>query len=134
MQAPIPANTAKTFILAGNALITIKSLKTSKHFTFLIRKKKQADIWFVSVAYNGNDRYFNYLGCILPDHTFTHTKASKVANDATSFKAFNWSWNNLSSDQIEILHEGRCGRCGRVLTEPDSIKSGFGPFCRSLIN
>ena len=29
----------------------------------------------------------------------------------------------------EARHEGRCARCGRALTVPESIDSGFGPEC-----
>lgn len=129
MKAQIKSQESKQFILAGNALVTFKSLKTSKHFTYKIKKKKDQNIWFVSVAYNGGERQFNYLGCILPNNTFKHTKASQVKQEATSFKAFAWAWNNLLSDQIEIWHEGRCARCGRTLTEPESIKAGYGPHC-----
>lgn len=132
MKAQIPASQAKQFILAGNALITIKSLRTSKHFTYKIRKKKDHDIWFVSVAYNGGDRMYHYIGCILPDHTFKHTQASRVSPSTDSFIAFAWTWNNLQSNQIEIYHEGRCARCDRTLTEPESIQSGFGPTCRAI--
>ena len=28
---------------------------------------------------------------------------------------------------VEINHEGRCGRCGRALTVPESVASGIGP-------
>lgn len=134
MKSLLPSNQTKQFILAGNALITIKSLRTSKHFTYRIRKHKTRDVWFVSVAYNGGERKFNYLGCILTNQTFKHTKASQVKPNADSFIAFNWSWNNLSSQQIEVWHEGKCGRCGKVLTDPTSISSGYGPNCIKLIN
>jgi hypothetical protein len=29
----------------------------------------------------------------------------------------------------KVHHEGRCGRCGRTLTVPESIESGIGPEC-----
>jgi hypothetical protein len=32
-------------------------------------------------------------------------------------------------DGVVIWHEGRCGRCGRRLTVPESIESGYGPEC-----
>lgn len=34
---------------------------------------------------------------------------------------------------VEIWHEGKCGRCGRQLTVPESIESGFGPECVKMI-
>ena len=30
-------------------------------------------------------------------------------------------------------HEGRCGRCGRKLTVPESIEAGYGPECINLV-
>jgi hypothetical protein len=32
---------------------------------------------------------------------------------------------------MELWHEGRCGKCGRALTVPESIESGLGPVCES---
>ena len=125
---------SKKFMLAGNAITTLKSTKSGKHFTYRIKKKKTEDIWFVSVMYNYKSKSFNYLGCILPDGTFKYTKASQMKKTSKSFVAFNWAWNHIDNDSLEVWHEGRCGRCGRLLTEPDSIASGFGPVCRSLIN
>jgi hypothetical protein len=47
--------------------------------------------------------------------------------------AFAWFWDRLRNgnlpEQVEVHHEGRCGRCGRALTVPESIESGFGPEC-----
>lgn len=31
--------------------------------------------------------------------------------------------------ECEVWHEGRCGRCGRKLTVPESIETGIGPDC-----
>lgn len=32
-----------------------------------------------------------------------------------------------------MFHAGRCGRCGRLLTTPESIESGLGPDCITKI-
>jgi hypothetical protein len=29
----------------------------------------------------------------------------------------------------KIHHEGRCGKCGRLLTVPESVETGIGPEC-----
>lgn len=133
MKAKVPKKLIMDFLLAGNAIVTFKSLATGKHFTYRIKAKKGADIWFVEVMYNYESKGFAYIGCIMPDGIFKHTKGSKMAKSSPSFKAFDWCWNNLTSDQLEIWHEGRCGRCGRLLTEPKSIACGFGPACKQLI-
>jgi hypothetical protein len=52
-------------------------------------------------------------------------------------RAFDWMWTHLLRDAIpgmlEIWHEGRCGRCSRKLTVPESLKSGFGPECAGKV-
>lgn len=35
----------------------------------------------------------------------------------------------IDASKYEVLHEGRCVRCNRKLTHPESIKSGIGPEC-----
>lgn len=37
-------------------------------------------------------------------------------------------------EELEVYHHGRCGRCGRKLTDPDSIVQGMGPECRKKLN
>lgn len=58
----------KTFILAGNAIFTVKSAKTGKHFTYKVSRakgNKDSRPWFVSVLRgpnNGSD--YSYIGCL----------------------------------------------------------------------
>ena len=35
---------------------------------------------------------------------------------------------------IEIWHEGKCGKCGRTLTVPDSIINGLGRLINGLLS
>lgn len=133
MQKQLLKTDSRQFILAGKAFVTFKSIKTGQHFTYRITKKKQENLWFVNVMYK-YDTGLKYLGVILPNGTFKYTKASQNRKESPSWIAFNWAWNHLNSDTLEIWHEGKCGRCGRLLTEPDSIASGFGPICKNLMN
>lgn len=128
-QAKIDVKLRRDFMLAGKSLVTFKSLRTGKHYTYRIRKKKKENIWFVSVLYFPEADGYNYIGCITSDGKFVHTKRSQVNPDSESFVAFKWVWENIQSDKVEVWHEGRCGRCGRTLTKPESIKRGFGPLC-----
>jgi len=130
--AIIPNDSKRDFILGGNAIVTFKSLKTNKHYTYKIKKAKNIDIYFVSVLFNADSKQYQYIGCINSKKQFISTKNSKVSINAISFRAFNWSWNNLNADEMEIWHEGRCGRCGRSLTDPESIRLGFGPICKNI--
>ena len=132
---------AKTFTLAGNATITLQSLKTGAHFTFKVREKSdspdQSPIWFVNLLSGpDNENDFRYMG-LIRDGRFMLTKNSRVSVDAPSWKAFNYFWNLGDNgeipSQLVARHEGRCGRCGRTLTVPSSIDMGIGPDCAGLM-
>ena len=132
----------KNFVFGGNATITLESAKTGKHFTFKVRVAKKDDDtapFFVSVL-NGPDNYANYsyVGIINSERdSFRLTQKSKVGADAISFKAFNFFFANLKKGKVpadlNIYHSGKCGRCGRLLTHPNSIITGLGPECSKKI-
>jgi hypothetical protein len=86
-------------------------------------------------------------------------KSPPNVKENTAFKAFNWVLSALNPERpeelrgvdlstvayltdedkaryagripetVEIWHEGRCCRCGRRLTVPESIYAGIGPDC-----
>jgi hypothetical protein len=142
-------NLARTFALAGNARLTLVSQKTGARFTFRVRAKDvpagegaaQPDatktLFFVQLL-NGQDNTSDYvfLGTIFPGApttSYRHGGKSPVAPSAPSAKGFAWAWSFLSKGELppgcEVWHEGKCGRCGRALTVPESIASGIGPVC-----
>jgi len=128
------ADEATRFIQAGNATITLKSLATETRFTYRVRESEDGRCFFVSLM-NGSDNEssFAYIG-IIRDGEFRWTVKSRVSKDAPSFRAFAWMFKNVIvgnaiPSALEIWHEGRCGRCGRKLTVPESIASGIGPEC-----
>ena len=147
------AKAVRLFIEAGNATITIKSLKTGGRFTFKFVRPDQEPgrmrpIWVRLL--NGPDNEANYVfaGTIFPDDKarLVISMKSKVAFDAPSMKALVWFLQHLYYkdgegyrecvklfEQAEIWHEGRCGRCGRKLTVPSSIATGFGPDCAGVV-
>jgi len=131
------------YALAGNATLTLESLKTGAHFTFKVRLAKPRDgeepqaLWFVSLLNgpdNGSD--YQYLG-IIRNGRFTRTAKSRITEEASSFKAFNFFWACITAgklpESLAVRHEGRCGRCGRVLTVPESIDAGIGPECANKL-
>lgn len=128
---------AKAFVMAGNARFTIKSKRTGDHFTYKVacpRDRKLEDGFrFVSLLTGNPDDWHNwsYLG-LLSEGKFVRTGKSKADWSAPSMKAFSWFWQQLATelpDQVELWHEGRCGKCGKTLTHPTSIETGLGPVC-----
>lgn len=128
----------KEFIYAGNAIFTLKSLRTGEHFTYKFTKKDT--VYFASVL-NGPDNWTNYayLGLTSPDTLGLRlTAKSRAGDDAPSVRALRWWLSTLRAqrnvdDLVEFKHEGKCCRCGRKLTHPESIDSGIGPECASKI-
>jgi Family of unknown function (DUF6011) len=133
-QGNLRQEEALKFILGGNALFTIKSLKTGTRFTYKVLHDCKREGYFKVSYLNGTDNTKDYkqIGFISPDSPYLqpisiHTK------ELTVFKAFDHVFLNLSIRMamplVEIWHEGRCCRCGRVLTVPESISNGIGPEC-----
>lgn len=139
------------FFLAGNAYFTLRSLKTGTRYTYRVSRAKDKEdkpinLWFVSFL-TGPDNYMNYsyIGVIRPnatsgttqDYIFVTTGRSKLPMEAPPCKAIAYVIDVLRSRPnvpgVEIWHAGKCGRCGRMLTVPESIASGYGPECLGLV-
>jgi hypothetical protein len=132
-----PARTVR-FMLAGNAHVTFQSLKTSTRFTYRIRvapnPERGGPTHFVFVLTGpDNQGGYDYLGCIFEERNYGHGRKSRIAESAPSAVAFRWVWYRLTAGEmhpeLSVYHEGRCGRCGRRLTTPESIETGLGPVC-----
>lgn len=131
------AANAKAFVLAGNAHFTIVSPKTGTRYTYRVKVLKEGDAaptgpWFASLLTGpDNESCYEYFGTIFANGAYRTSRKSRITDDAPSVRAFAWVWHELTTGslRVEFWHEGRCGRCGRTLTVPESIASGFGPIC-----
>ena len=131
------AATATRFMFAGKATFTLRSLKSGTRFTYRISASEDGAVHFVALLSGpDNSEDYQYLG-IIRRGVYWHGKKSRVAADAPSVRAFDWTWRALASGHlpttVEIWHAGACGRCGRPLTVPESIAAGFGPECINKI-
>lgn len=123
---------ARAFILAGDALFTIRSLKTGDHYTYRVQRASNADRWFVNVL-SAPDQ-FTYIGVIDGSPlSFRTTGKSSMNSSSIAVRAFVYAFGWVSAgtipDNLEIKHAGKCGRCGKTLTNPVSIDRGIGPDC-----
>lgn len=132
------------FLFAGRAKFTLVSSATGARFTYNVRKadtNKEDSPWFVSVLSGPNNQEdYSYMGCIFPDKPgrVIHTRKSRVGPEAPSAKVFAWYLAKIStgcehSSKVEFWHSGSCGRCGRELTDPESIETGLGPVCAGKV-
>lgn len=145
----------RTFITGGNAYLTIRSLKTQTRFTYRVTvpkdalEKKQDPLpYFISVL-TGDDNTSDYrfFGTMWVDAStkhilkYKHSGKARITDKAPSVVAIRWMLSQIHRGgtalespsnflhQLEVWHDGRCGRCGRMLTVPESVSSGFGPEC-----
>lgn len=133
----------KTFIMAGNATVTLVSKNTGRRFTYKVNTPKRMDparpVWFVNLL-TGPDNTSNYsmFGYMNNSTPFSYWGRSSIAPTALSVKAWNYAWarivNGVIPPDLEVWHEGRCCRCGRKLTVPESVASGIGPECAGKMN
>jgi hypothetical protein len=131
----------RRFALAGNATFTVVSL-TGNRFTYRVRaSKKDAAIRFVSLLTgSNNETNYSFLGVLIPTQSeplYRHANRSDISPDAPGAKGFAWFWERIAQGRlpsnVTVHHEGRCGRCGRKLTVPESIASGLGPECATMM-
>ena len=141
---------SKDFILAGRAVFTLEVSKdfqskynTKPHYTYLVDfvegKGKWSDSYFVKLLTGpDNTRSYSYIGKIRQEDGFIIlTKKSNFTQESIPVKLLSRILKRIWSDECDKIseagfnlhHEGRCGRCGRVLTTPESIETGLGPIC-----
>lgn len=126
---------ALKFIFSGNSTTTFLNTKTENRFTFRVKQAKDSNIFFVSVL--TSPETYTYLGTAV-EGNYRHGKKSNISKDSQSVKVFQYVLNKLKSNSlpefIEIWHEGRCGKCNRPLTVPESIITGIGPECAKRLS
>ena len=128
----------RRFVTGGKAILTL--VGTSNRYTFKVDRVEPTGqytqpAYFVSLLTgpdNGSD--YQYVGLLrVTDGQITLTRKSRMTPESTPVAAWNWLmfriWAGRMPTSGEVWHVGRCARCGRVLTVPASIESGFGPEC-----
>ena len=125
-------------LLAGKSTLTLRNPKRGTHIRVRMYNKKDragnpSTCFFLKVSLLGDsDTGYRYAGAY-----FSDSKRFKAAPElevdpplaavvSLILRAIDTP-NLLSS--AEIMHEGKCCRCGRKLTHPESIETGLGPEC-----
>lgn len=149
------SNVTKQFVLAGKATFTVElpeefrtknSLKP--HYTFRVEHKaangQYKEAWFVKyLTGSDNTRDYSYVGVLNAETGQVRTTSkSKLQDNSLVFKLLNRTlaliWledvSPMESQGFGLHHEGRCGKCGRLLTTPESVQRGIGPECWVQLN
>lgn len=129
------------FFEGGNALFTVSN-PTGERYTYKIRKPRPTTPYFVSLLTGPDNRTsYTYIGLYIPQRPndpIQLTQKSKLPPTSTPIRVFSWAVRLIRSGRpipqgYAIQHEGRCCRCGRVLTVPESIERGIGPECAGIL-
>jgi hypothetical protein len=130
------------FILAGNAIFTLVSKKTGARKTFeavQVPPKPGFDkpgyvVRLLTGPENTSD--YRYLGFMYTGRQGIGFKLNHDGWGEEAGSVFSWFLRRLNAgneidllSQAEFWHAGRCGRCGHLLTDPESIARGLGPVC-----
>lgn len=135
----------RKFALAGNAVFTVVSKRTGTRFTYRIRKPRSENgekkPYFVQLM-NGQDNTsdYGYIGLMFgqgADSDFASWRhggnKARASASAPSVQGLEWLFSNVMNEKVlekvEIWHQGKCGKCRKALTVPESIASGLGPVC-----
>jgi hypothetical protein len=152
--APLPWELARDFMLAGRCVVTLEDVATGDRSTYLVERiidekelddgtveKTPRDEYFVNLLIGSdNTRNFKYLGFVdkkySADFAFRTTKGTQK-NKSASADNINRFGDTLkwliegtdAAHKVRVWHRGLCGKCGKDLTVPSSIATGFGPVC-----
>lgn len=120
------------FMFAGNSIFTI--MKGNEHHSYKIYRKKTDDgvkIYHLYLRKANKGTYSGYFKIENNKLTFKRSykyRCDHADEDIEILLDVVHNRNNLPED-ISVYHSGRCGCCGRVLTDPEAISRGFGPEC-----
>lgn len=137
------AQQIRQFAIGGKATLTI--VGKDHRYTFKVDKAEPTGhyttaAYFLSMLTGAdNTSDYSYVGLLdCATGRIRLTRKSRMNEESTPVKAWNWYmaivWAGRMPTAGQCWHIGRCGRCGRALTVPASIASGFGPECSARMN
>lgn len=119
---------ALEFLLGGNSWFSVKNITTGNHMSYkvVLSNKSQKPIYFVKAK---NE----FIGTLFDKNKFVYSKKSDLSIDSPEVKGFAFVFYHLIKKtlpkNVEIWHNGKCGRCGKPLTDPESVARGIGKHC-----
>lgn len=128
-----------------NGIYTIKSAETGDHRTFKISTQGEKSAFapgkrvvslFTGTDNTSDDHYTGFA--FIDDHGILvwakklDDKIWATYADMLWTLALDGAFSRWADKGFVIMGEGRCLRCNRTLSTPESIKNGIGPVCAGL--
>lgn len=119
----------------GRCIFTCQNEETQGYRTFKIAKGEFAGGALVVSLLTGDDNESAYTSFGFLDPVTKDVRMWKRFKFESVYKKYARMirniFFNMNPNKLKIVHSGKCFRCGRTLTTPESIKSGIGPICES---
>lgn len=137
----------ETFLLAGKAVFTVSN-PAGEHHTFKVRRVesewpagsgKMTVTYFVNAKTDVEIAQFGYIGILdIAKGTIKCTAKSMYVPGSKQYDVASWATQAVIGQKLipagyHIEHAGHCGKCGRTLTDPESIHRGIGPECWKVV-
>ena len=124
-----------------NGTFTVMSARTGEHRTFKIVKSKNGKPrWVMLMTGPDNERSFKSFALVSEDNRriFVFNKNKGTKDDPSIYEKYACLLECMLTRQGDEWYTERgytiegskkCARCGRKLTEPQSLITGIGPVC-----
>jgi hypothetical protein len=146
------------FFFGGKAIFTVENTQTNEHVTYKIKitkptpKFRFSSILLCQMTGTNNENHYSYVGKVNRSlwteratqkvhaaGTVDLTKGSKFADGSQQVIRGRWIVDHIVNnkpipDYLNVRHAGKCGRCGRTLTTPESLDRGIGPECWGIMH
>lgn len=136
---------SKEFLYAGRASyvvanpygesVTVKVCKSKKK-SYRFDGSEFPPCYYINVRYQNEE--WTYVGVLKEHGRILITNKAKMTAEDRRFKIAQWSLTMIDQqkalpDGYRLEHTGRCGRCGRMLRDAESIRIGLGPDCEGKV-
>lgn len=122
------------FLLGGRCECVIRNTDTQNSFKYIINVSGVSEdrgMFFVYVYKDNKKVYAGFIRCSKDGFTYGQGKKGLLTENDIEVKALMYVLKNSLRlpSCVEVMHTGKCSRCGRKLTNPESINIGLGPDC-----
>lgn len=125
----------RDFITAGRAIFTVSNPK-GEHYTFKVTPSRSQDYFLAFLLVGSDNTNYNHYAylCKIRRYDLAAVATKEIH---TSVRVLSWVLKLILKGEsppegYKVQPSERCGRCGRLLTTPESIESGLGPECRKV--
>lgn len=126
------------YLLGGKAEFTLaqdeSGLSKPIQVCYRVVANDTHSCYFIYVR-NGKEYKYQGYFCVKDKVVRKGKKLEDNEVDIAALKALAWVISHAERlpNLVHIYHNGRCSRCGRKLTDAESLRVGLGPSCRQRI-